>query len=455
VYVLQVMSILQQAYCSPKYLYYLMPGHEKSVREPDGSLRKEVLISSPKEFEQVWRQAVSSLRRAMELLHHPQEFGVVSSEYLPYVSILPAFAALQHWARSLPPNRRLDAQRKIRHWYWSSVFTNRYSGSVESTTARDFMDIKAWIDDDANEPGLIDEFRTRFRTLDLRKETRRGTSIYNGVFNLLVISGARDWMTGNVPQYGDLDDHHIIPKKWGQGHQLGGLIDTILNRAPLTTDTNRNVISDRLPSEYLTELIAANGEQTVRTTLESHFISSAAFDILLRDPFLPSDFDDFIAQRQRTLQDAIEDLFIKERLDLPPRLRELDIEIEEVELQLRRTVRDALGDDSRKLPAHVQQRVEERLQAAVRKNPALDLGYLQTLAGQLEYFDLREIQDTVTNKALWPVFENRFGTKETLAVRFNQLGELRNGIRHSRTVDEVTRKDGEAALPWFRQVLNK
>ncbi len=33
VYVLQVMSILRQAYCSPKYLYYLLPGQEKTVRE--------------------------------------------------------------------------------------------------------------------------------------------------------------------------------------------------------------------------------------------------------------------------------------------------------------------------------------------------------------------------------------------------------------------------------------
>ena len=46
-----------------------------------------------------------------------------------------------------------------------------------------------------------------------------------------------------------------------------------------------------------------------------------------------------------------------------------------------------------------------------------------------------------------------FRTREGLATRFGQLAELRNGIRHSRTVDEVTRKDGEAALLWFKQVL--
>ncbi len=90
---------------------------------------------------------------------------------------------------------------------------------------------------------------------------------------------------------------------------------------------------------------------------------------------------------------------------------------------------------------------------AARKNPAVDSEHYASLTGQLGYFDLRELQDTITNKALWPEFETRFGTKETLAARFGQLAELRSGIRHSRTVDEITRKDGEAALLWFRQVL--
>jgi hypothetical protein len=455
VYILQVMSILRQAYCSPKYLYYLLPGQEKKVREADGSLRKEVLVPNVADFETRWGAAVDALHKAIDLLRHPQEFGAISSQYLPYVSILPAFAALQAAARALVANRQLDAHRKIRHWYWASVFTNRYSGSVESTSARDYLDVKTWFEDDAAEPALIAEFRARFKGLELRRETKRGTSVYNGIFNLLVLRGARDWMTGNVPQYGDLDDHHIVPKSWGKEHGLSGVIDSILNRTPLTADTNRKVISDRLPNGYLPDLIAANGEPTVRGILESHFISPAAFDILRRDPFGPDDFEAFLAERQRTLQDAIEDLLVKERLDLPPQLRELDSQVEAVELALRRIFDEALANDTSRLPPHVLQKIEERLQAATKKNAALDLDFYQTLAGKLEYADLRELQDAILNKALWPLFQARFANREMLTKRFDQLAELRNGIRHSRTVDEITQKEGEAALLWFRQVLEK
>ena len=251
VYILQVMSILLQAYCSPKYLYYLLPYQEKQVRKPDGSLRKEVLVPSVPIFEKHWDEAVEALSRAIDLLRHPQEFGAISSQYLPYVSILPAFAALHAFARTLPANRQLDARLKLRQWYWASVFTNRYSGSVESTSAQDFRDVKNWFENDDAEPALVDEFKIRFKNLELRREARRGTSVYNGIFNLLVLRGAQDWMTGTVPQYGDLDDHHIVPKSWAKDHSLDTSIDTILNRTPLTADTNRNVINDRLPNKWL------------------------------------------------------------------------------------------------------------------------------------------------------------------------------------------------------------
>lgn len=456
VYVLQTMSILRQAYCSPKYLYYLLPGQEKRVRAADGSLRKEILIKDVDEFKQLWQQAVDALERAIDLLRDPREYGAISARFLPYVSILPAFAAIQATARSLPPTRQLEAQRKVRHWYWASVFTNRYSGSVESTAAQDFLALKRWFDTDDAEPPLIGEFKERIRSLDLRRETKPGSSVYNGVFNLYVLRGARDWMTGDAPRYNDLDDHHIVPRSWAKGRTLETSIDSILNRTPLTEETNRRVIADRLPNEYLPELIHQNGEVAVQTMLESHLISSVALSILLRDPFGPADYEEFIEERQRTVREAIEDLLIKERLDLSPRLRELDAAIEAVELALRRAVDETLGGDAAALPPHVQQKIDLRLKSTLRKKPMLDRQHYHMLSGKLEFADLRELQDIITSKQLWPRFEQlfSFSNKTELSKRFEQLAELRNAIRHSRTVDTVTQKDGEAAIAWFRELLD-
>ena len=146
---------------------------------------------------------------------------------------------------------------------------------------------------------------------------------------------------------------------------------------------------------------------------------------------------------------------MKERLGLPRRLRELDAEIEATELALRRTICGALNEKRAELPPHVLRKVDERIQAALKKNPALDAGYYEALDGMLEYADLRELEATITNRGLRPLFQSRFPNTEQVVKRFDQLAELRNAIRHSRTVDDVSRKEGEAALLWFEQVLSR
>ena len=317
VYVLQVMSILCQEYCSPKYLYNLIPGKHKNVREKDGSLRTEVLIADANAFEQRWQQAVEALEKTVQLLSHPQEFGVILPSYLPYASILPVFSAVQTQIDALPPNQKLSAQNKMRLWYWASVFTQRYSSAVESTSREDYVALQRWFEDSGVEPDAVSDFRGQIKgigldpsntTLELEYEVRRGTAVYNGVFNLLVLRGARDWITGLPPQHNNLDDHHIVPQSWGIRNGLYERINTILNRTPLTRETNRNVIRDRLPKTYLRDLIHANGEPKVREIMASHYISDAAFDILLRDPFGLDDFDEFIAEREESLLTAIRNL---------------------------------------------------------------------------------------------------------------------------------------------------
>ena len=64
-------------------------------------------------FEKRWDEAVTALGNSIELLRHPQEFGAISSQYLPYVSILPVFSALHFHRTTSPPGKQLDAQRKI------------------------------------------------------------------------------------------------------------------------------------------------------------------------------------------------------------------------------------------------------------------------------------------------------------------------------------------------------
>ena len=235
---------------------------------------------------------------------------------------------------------------------------------------------------------------------------------------------------------------------------IGPEVDSVLNRTPLTAETNRDYIRGRLPNEYLAELIASNGLESIRTILETHLISGVALEILLREPFTANDFEQFLGERDRTIRAAIEELLVKERLDLPVPLRELDGKIETVELKLR----DLFAQECTiaTFPEHVAQRARARIQQSARTNPAIDAEqYSKDLVRILEFCDLQELQQAFVSRSVWSAFQTRFGTKEMLSSRINQIASLRNAIRHSRTVDEITLKDGEAGLLWFQQVLTQ
>ena len=49
---------------------------------------------------------------------------------------------------------------------------------------------------------------------------------------------------------------------------VGTTINTILNRTPLSAETNRKTINDRMPNQYLPELIKNNNEQRVKDILK-------------------------------------------------------------------------------------------------------------------------------------------------------------------------------------------
>ena len=449
IYVLQTMSIALQAYCSPRYLYYLIPGQKR------GAHGERVLIPDAQAFIANWQRSVTAIEKAINLLHDPREYGAVTSKLLPYTSIIPVFSVLQEASEKLPMEERLKAKAKIRLWYWSSVFTNRYSGSVESTAARDYLELTRWFSDDSAKPQAVAEFENSASYLDLKRETNRVSAVYKGVLNLVAKRGARDWIHGSYPNYEQIDAHHIVPRSWGIKNNITD-IESVLNRTLLTPETNRAIINDKLPNEYLPELIEKNGKDVMQQVLSSHLISEKALDILLRQPFTVDDYIEFINIREKTIRDELELLLTTDRLSgeegIKPPLQLLDADVEAIERKLRSFIATILQGDPKQLPQHVHDKIFQRLQALLKKNPTRANDF-QSLIQLLELADLRELQDILLAKNIWPRVSSVFGSKETLTKRFSQLAELRNAIRHSRRIDPVVRKEAEAAIMWFKQTL--
>lgn len=456
IYILQVMSILEQYYCSAKYLYYLVPEAIKTIKEADGKRKQVVLVNSSEEFVKRWDDSVIALKKAIQSLKNPRDYGAIQPAFVPYPSIIPAFAALKAFVDSTNFPNKLDIQTKIRKWYWASIFTTRYSSSVESTAAKDFQDMKKWFLSDDDEPDVIGEFMSLYRRIDLLNDNYKGSAIYSAIFNLFIINEARDWATFDLPEYDTLDDHHIVPHSLF--HDIAGKsINSILNRTPLTPTTNRHIIRNRMPNEYIKEMLENNDEEKVYQVLSSHLLSRKAVSILLRDPFTKEDFDAFLLERLNTIRDAIENMLIKETIEIPVALQALNKNIEDVELNIRKLILDKysneLDDYKSATPSHIQEKVEKRIISSIKKKPGLNMENFNSFSERIKFFDMFEYYDLIISKSEWGKYESTFKNKGQLEIRFNQISTLRNCIRHSRDVSTIEKLDGEAAIAWFNQVF--
>jgi hypothetical protein len=78
-------------------------------------------------------------------------------------------------------------------------------------------------------------------------------------------------------------------------------VDSILNQTWIYSNTNRNIISDKLPSVYLNEIIKQYGGGTIGkkkliVIMESHCINEAAVEALMKD-----DYSLFINERKNSI----------------------------------------------------------------------------------------------------------------------------------------------------------
>lgn len=308
IYILQTMSILKQGYCAPKFLYYLIPNSQKPIKSASGKQEKVILINSSEDFLELWEIAVSNMLASLKIINNHSDLGVINQKYFPYPSMLPIFTALNIEKANSSYQDKKGVEDKIRFWYWSSIFTKNYSSAIESQAAKDFVEMKTWFLYDDKLPVVISEARKTYKNLSLETEEFQSSAIYKAIFCILIKEGAKDFETYQDPLYSTLEDHHIVPKSWGLKNQARG-INSILNRTPISDNTNKKIIQDKLPSVYLQAMFKkARSKQDAYNLLRSHLISEEMVEILLKKDFGENDFNKFIGLRQELVLEKIKSL---------------------------------------------------------------------------------------------------------------------------------------------------
>jgi len=134
----------------------------------------------------------------------------------------------------------------------------------------------------------------------------------------------------------------------------------------------------------------------------------------------------------------------------PETLRKLELEVRDIEQELRRVIVGALDNDPERLSSDLRSALlEER-----SKHRAGEVdGQLPPLRELLEASYLPQLSKIVRSDAAWPSLADRFGSKSQFANHFGRLTAFRNPLAHGRSVDDEVRRNGEEAIGWFRERL--
>ncbi len=283
--------------------YYVLQSIALASRKAPSCKRGDVLNLPAADIETWWKPVVSGLAAGLSILR--DDCKVMLPKWLPYQTLLAPLAAVL--AKSGMPKTPEAGVRheKLKRWFWCAVFGQAYESSPNSQSARDVGDLMAWL-----AGGQVPESvkALRFDPKALRDVTPRQRSIYRGTICLILGTGtgARDFhtqafITGKLMNEEGIDDHHVFPNDFLQnkGVTLARARDCVLNRTLIDRTTNQ-MISNRAPSDYMTEIRKTPGFP-FDAVLASHCLPTGE-----TSPLLSDDYDAFLAWRQDRLWQEIQ-----------------------------------------------------------------------------------------------------------------------------------------------------
>jgi len=314
-YLLKVISLFKQNYCSAKYLFNLIPGQVTTRKDEHGKKYDQILVYDGKEFKKLWWNACKYAEKARKRIMNTgfPDFGAIKRDFIPNTTIIPVLAAML-WEYEGDVDA-FEFSKIMQKWYWSAVFSEDYSGSSDTVMAKDYRDWKEWMVSKAGIERVKRVTPEYIKEIDF-KNTKKGSARYNAILCILALTDAKDFYKGQIVGSADfshknINDHHIFPSGVEgldptKSKTFGNHKDSIANRTLLLDETN-NKISNLKPSEYVGDMFEKHGsESTVKDILEGHFISSIAYEYMKQD-----DFDNFVIEREKTIREHV-----KERLGL-------------------------------------------------------------------------------------------------------------------------------------------
>ncbi len=269
-------------------------------------------------FNEYWEQVCSWYKQSLNFLY--DNHFIISQSWMPYENMLiPLMIFRKEFGKGFSQINN-NQSKFIHYWYWSSIFSQRYSGSSNEMIIKDanYMQIIA-----RNERIPEKAYFNRLSRLhiknceDIFDYSKKGNAIYQGVLNIVNYNseGLIGWKNSNKLNFNDseLEDHHIFPKNYikknfKSNQDLIDKTESVVNRTLIPKINNRE-ISDKAPSLYLNSLKKEN--PNLEESLRNHLIP-----IEIIDGVYDNSCQDFYERRAKELFKIIEDVVINKQNEI-------------------------------------------------------------------------------------------------------------------------------------------
>lgn len=397
-----------------------------------------------------WDDIVSAFKLALDFVRN--KLRIKNIRYIPFDSMLVPLAYFHH----LDHNPSAQQADKLCQWFWKAGLSNRYGSTVSGKIEEDCESLKRLVD------GETVEFDYTIGWDTMRDRLIHQDYYFRNAFCKTVLTlysyiqpkhfkDNRDIdLSGNFSDYSKHNLHHLFPRNYldRTKNPLADLKDSIVNIAFAPMLLNLE-ISARIPSEYMAEFQSENPEFS--QTLSSHLIDDmAVFGIT------NNDFDTFLSKRAEKIENKFR-LLLSLKSKTEQQFDEKPVEpIDIFEIRMRELICNILektyGENcwEQTVPSDIRMAVAKKIDDDKKLHPYDQEKY----SFDRSKFELLDVMDYFKIiMANWNLFEEIFVSPQELQKHFLAVKNFRNPLKHVRELDDVDRKNAEAAILWFERII--
>lgn len=264
----------------------------------------------------VWTRTLECLRLSIDFV---KGYGAQKIDILPYESLLPI---LQYYFFKSGKNYMENAHKQlIDDWFWTTIFSRRYS-SASLTKMKEDADWITRIIDNQNEERrfVITITYNELRRINMKNKS----AVKDGVLCILAANNPVDFNNGqsvkldntNASRSNAKENHHFFPySRYKDFGITQDDVNSLLNFAFISKSLNL-AISNKRPSEYLSYY--ANNSNQLQEWLKTHFIQLDAYDAAIHD-----NFENFVEARGKQILERI-NMLCKVKSDTIPTIDEYE-----------------------------------------------------------------------------------------------------------------------------------